>query len=72
MQNLLQHFFPFSVVCAWVVATFLSAFLHLLLHLTLGEYFCYCLQRDDIIAEWLDTRRQNDEFKQLEKGASPY
>lgn len=38
----------------------------------LGEYFCYCLQRDDIIAEWLDTRRQNDEFKQLEKGASPY
>ncbi|MGN1341226.1 MAG: ParB/RepB/Spo0J family partition protein [Oscillospiraceae bacterium] len=38
----------------------------------LGEYFCYCLQRDDIIAEWLDTRTQNDECKQLEKGASPY
>ena len=34
VQNLLQHFFDFSGVCARVIATFLTGFLHLLLHLT--------------------------------------
>lgn len=38
----------------------------------LGEYFFYCLQRDDIISEWLDVRKQDEERMLLDKGASPY
>ena len=34
VHNLLQHFFDFLGVCARVIATFFTGFLHLLLHLT--------------------------------------
>ena len=39
LAELIATFFPFSVVCARVIATFLSAFLHLLLHLTYDVRF---------------------------------